>query len=199
MQEQIDARAGLNGGGAGHDSVAMLDAETMPAMASARPPSQMQAILDDPVRREALRQRIEETIESQNSIAEEFGVSSQALSKAVRRLRWTRPPDAPKASRSKAEFAGEAVDSAGAVRAKLVAAIDRQIDLVEKRLKGRKAEVEERDSRILGNLAKTLGTLMQIGTGGATSNHAEPPDRAEDVDSRLAERIKRWARGEQGY
>ncbi|HET7714832.1 MAG TPA: hypothetical protein VFK86_04330, partial [Bauldia sp.] len=61
------------------------------------------------------------------------------------------------------------------------------------------AEVEEKDARILSNLAKTLSTLMQMGESGKTSNDAEPPDRDEDAEERLAERIKRWARGEQGY
>jgi hypothetical protein len=87
----------------------------------------------------------------------------------------------------------------GIAKVRLVSAVNRQIELVEKRLEGKNAKVEEKDSRILGNLAKTLGTLIEIGERGKPSNDAEPTSRGEDVERRLAERIKAWARGEQGY
>jgi len=83
---------------------------------------------------------------------------------------------------------------AGMVRARLLRAIDRQVRIVDARLTGAEAEIDERDSRILGHLAKTLGMLMEIGEGGRTSKDREPPDR-DDPEDRLAERIKKWARG----
>lgn len=83
---------------------------------------------------------------------------------------------------------------AGMVRARLLRAVDRQARLVDRRLTGGEATIDERDARILGHLAKTLGTLMEIGEGGRTSKDREPPDR-DDAEDRLAERIRRWARG----
>ena len=70
--------------------------------------------------------------------------------------------------------------------------------MIERRLSGDGAEVEERDSRILGNLAKTLSTLVEIGEGGTSTKdnpkHREPTDRG-DAEARLARRIEAWARG----
>lgn len=80
------------------------------------------------------------------------------------------------------------------VRKRLLRAIDRQVRMVDARLAGDGAEIEERDSRILANLAKTLSTLMEIGEGGRTSKDREAPDR-DDAEHRLAERIETWARG----
>ena len=108
---------------------------------------------------------------------------------------------APAASRGKtgrssaprARLASTMAD-AGLVQARLLRAIDRQVRLVDAGLAGSDAVLDERDARILGHLAKTLGTLMEIGEGGKTSKDKEPPDR-DDAEERLAERIKRWARG----
>lgn len=83
---------------------------------------------------------------------------------------------------------------AGKVRARLLGAIDRQVGMIDARLMDEGTEIEERDSRILANLAKTLSTLMEIEEGGKTSKDREPPER-DDAEDRLAERIKRWARG----
>jgi len=81
------------------------------------------------------------------------------------------------------------------VRKQLIRAVQRQATMVDARLAADGAEVEERDSRILGNLAKTLATLVEIGEGGKRSkDNKEPPDR-DDTEDRLAERIKAWARG----
>ena len=112
-----------------------------------------------------------------------------------------RPPGAPLAP-TKADgslIAGKRLASeiadAGMVKARLLRAVDRQIDKVDGRLRKKGAVVEEKDSRILGNLAKTLSALMQIGEGGTTSKDAEPPN-SEELEADLARRITRWARGE---
>lgn len=85
-----------------------------------------------------------------------------------------------------------------AVRRQMLRALARQVQSIDQRLMGDGAEVEERDSRILGNFAKTLATLVEIGEGGArTKNNPkdrEPTDRG-DAEARLAERIEAWARG----
>ena len=213
MQEQVEAHAGLNGSGAKHGMVPVLDAETlaMPAMVAAGdvPPlrptrsKRLAAIMADPVEREALRASISESDASISSIAERYGVHKETLRRRVEAEGWPRPPTAPKAQRPRnGSQAGmrrlaNSMADAGMVQARILRAVDRQIGKVDGRMRKNGAEVEERDSRILGNLAKTLGALMQIGEGGTTSREVERPNRAE-VEARLAERIRRWARGEEG-
>jgi hypothetical protein len=81
---------------------------------------------------------------------------------------------------------------------RLVCAVDRQIDMIEARLKDPKAELEERDARMLGALAKTLQTLMALdGDDGAKPHAPEPVDRA-DLNAELARRITHWAEGRKG-
>ena len=203
MQDQVEARAGLNGAGAGHDFVPMLDAETAAVPQPARPGrrSPIWAIMADEAKREELRRRVMETTESYTAIAKHYGTSTQTLGRAIAPYGWPRPPPAPKRADGSPiggkRLASEIAD-AGMVKARLLRAVDRQIDKVDGRLRKKGAEVEEKDSRILGNLAKTLSALMQIGEGGTTSKYAEPSNSA-DAEQGLADRIKRWARGEQGY
>jgi len=206
MQDQVEARAGLNGSGAGHEFVPMLDAETAAVPQAARPGrrSPIWAIMADEAKREELRRRVMETTESYTAIAKHYGTSTQTLGRAIAPYGWPRPPGAPPAPKRAdgspiggKRLASEIAD-AGMVKARLLRAVDRQIDKVDGRLRKKGAEVEEKDSRILGNLAKTLSALMQIGEGGTTSKDAEPSNSA-DAEQGLADRIKRWARGEQGY
>lgn len=208
MQEQIEARAALNGGGAGHELVPKIEAEaanaTLPVRAGLKR-SPVWAVVGDEAGREELRRRVTETTDSMTAIAKDYRVSPQTLTRAIAPFRWPRPPGAPPPP-SKADgtplpgkrLAADIADT-GMVKARLLRALDRQIDKVDGRIRKKGAEVEEKDARILSNLAKTLSTLMQMGESGKTSNDAEPPDRDEDAEERLAERIKRWARGEQGY
>lgn len=167
MQERIEARAGLNGCGAGYDVMATADGWSgkeeeplpLPMPPHAVRTSAIWDILADPMRREALRQRVEEGVESLSAIAKDIGVSDPTLGRAVRRLGWVRPPGAPKSPRRKAG-ADAADDPAGAVKGRLLAVLDRQIALVEKRLKGKSAEVEEKDSRTRGDLVRALGAFV---------------------------------------
>jgi hypothetical protein len=209
MQEQIEVRAGLNGRGAGRGIAGEASRQIATATAepadAGRPPTQrarLEMVMADPVRRADIHRRVTETAEPLRSIATDHGVSSRRLGEWAREQRWPRKSAVPQGPKRKsmatADGSGSALDEMSIAKEKLVGVLDRQIELVEKRLRRKGAEVEEKDSRILGNLAKALNTMMQMGPGGTTSNHAEPPDR-DDLDARLAERIKRWARGEQGY
>lgn len=85
-----------------------------------------------------------------------------------------------------------------AVRRKMLRALAHQVRIIDLRLMADGAEIEERDSRILGNLAKTLATLVEIGEGGTgkkdNPKDREPTDRG-DAEARLAAKIDAWARG----
>ena len=127
----------------------------------------------------------------------------ETLRRRIGAEKWIRPEGAPKAPEAVGgKTAGmrrlaNSMADAGMVQARILRAVDRQIGKVDARLRKKGTEVEERDSHILGNLAKTLGALMNTGSGGTTSKDVERPNRAE-VEARLAERIRRWARGEEG-
>jgi hypothetical protein len=95
------------------------------------------------------------------------------------------------AARRSARRAPDPVETA---RRQLLRAVQRQVRMIDKRLSGDGAEVEERDSRILANLAKTLVTLLEIGAGGTGTKDKELTDRG-DAEARLAERVSAWARG----
>ena len=214
MQELIEARAALNGSGAGrgdagHGMVPVLDAEILPVAVpeverAGRPSPVLDALRADPERYALARQLVTGTVLGLTEIAEKVGLSQTTLRNLIRQEGWVRHAKAPRepampdGSRLPRKRLASAIADAGMVQARLLRAVDRQIGKVDGRLKKKDAEVDEKDSRILGHLAKTLGALMQMGEGGKTSNHAEPADRG-DVDERLAERIKKWARGEQGY
>jgi transposase-like protein len=211
MHEQIEARAALNGSGTAHMVAPAPEVETLPAPApevgtelpGGRLPSLLDAIMADPERREALRRQVMETTESIRDIAKGWGVNHETLRRRIKNEGWPRPAGAPKATRpSDGGAAGmrrlaNSMADAGMVQARILRAVDRQIGKIDARLRKKGAEIEERDARILGNLAKTLGALTEIGSGGTTSKEMERPNRAE-VEARLAERIRRWARGEEG-
>ena len=60
------------------------------------------------------------------------------------------------------------------------------------------AGLEEKDVRVLGLMAKTLGTLMALDRDdGAKLRDAEPVDR-DELNADLARRIARWAEGGEG-
>ncbi len=197
MQDQVETRAGLNGAGAGYGQMPLLDAETMPVPApmgragvagsAAMGRRSRSRSWSTRSNAEALRRRVTETTESLD-----------CRSPSVRRCRrdtlrtpirdamgWSRPRDAPKAPAGgrvaprRASGSPRRLPTTAMVRARLLRAVDRQIDKVDARLRKKGAVVEEKDSRILGNLAKTLSALMQIGEGGTTSKDAEPPNRGE--------------------
>lgn len=218
MQEQIGARAGLNGSGAGYEFPSANEAgvaggeggttggssrSTSLAMSGGveegapRPRYPLVALMRDPATRAELKRRVTETDESYQSMADWLGVSRGAIQSHAKRQAWPRPPTARGGHAAPSIELATLDQNAQLIRARLLQAIVRQVDKVDARLRKRDAEVDEKDSRVLGNLAKTLSTLMQMGEGGTTAKEMERPNRAE-VEARLAERIRRWARGEEG-
>ncbi|MCB1501923.1 MAG: hypothetical protein KDK07_19425 [Bauldia sp.] len=207
------AAAEPEAGRGGTDSAIMAAAkpETGPEVAAGhgaggrrRPTAKalLAALMADPTLYADIRRRVTETDESLSRMARGLGIEKKTFCTWVNDQDWPRPATAPQAlpgrragRREPAAPDGDTRDA----RARLLSAVNRQIALVEKRLGRRGATVEERDARILGHLARTLGALKQIGEGGTTSKEAEPPDRDEEADARLAERIRKWARGEAGY
>ncbi len=161
----------------------------------------MAAIAGDGEARENLRRMVEETPRSLRQIAIDLAVPSGSLHRFVAEQNWTRPPDAPKATRGEASATGRrlaaSLDDAGAVMGRLIGAVDRQVAMIEQRLRKQGAALEEKDARILGNLAKTLATLMALERdGGAKPDRAEPPDRGH-FRAILAQRIAAWAAEEE--
>jgi len=183
MQE-ASAHVGLNGSGAGYVAASTIE-----------------AVMTDPERRAALARRVMGTRESLRSIARSIDVDEKTLRLRVRAEGWTRPAGAPRAGQRGQGTPGgkrglaRTMADAEAVRERILRAIDRQVGKIEARLRKPGAALEDRDSRVLGELAKSLNTLMQTGEGGRSSKPMEPPHR-DDVEDRLAERIKKWARGE---
>ena len=159
--------------------------------------SAMAALAADPARRAEARRRIEETAESGRRIADDFGLPPASLHRYAAREGWVRPPDAPKATRptggAQPRNLAATIDDAGAVMGRVLRAVDRQVRMIETRLKKRGAAIEEKDARILGTLAKTLATLMALERDdGATTRETEPVDRVQ-YRAELARRIAAWA------
>jgi hypothetical protein len=222
MHDHTTAPAGLNGSGAGYRPAATPDdtvttgseaapdgndetvtdadgaeSESSPGDAEAKPLGgrrRLALLLEEPAWRADLKRRVTTTTESLTKIAEDLGIDHRALCEYAKRVEWGRPKGAPATGQRLASD----MSDAGMVRDRLLRVVDRQVGKIDAKLSRKDAEVDECDSRILGHLAKTLGVLMQTGEGGKTSKETEPPDRG-DVEERLAERIKKWARGEQGY
>jgi hypothetical protein len=82
------------------------------------------------------------------------------------------------------------------VKARLLRAVDRQIDKIEQRVRKKDASVDEKEARTLGTLAKTLQTLIALDRdAGAQPDQPEPLDR-DELRAALARRLSIWA--EQG-
>ena len=152
-----------------------------------------------------VRRLVTETKLSLLAISGLTGIAETTLRNLIKGERWARLDGAPKqparadGSRLPRKRLAETISDTEMVRGRLLRAIDQQIDKVDLRLRKRGAEVEEKHSRILGNLAKTLGALMQMGEGGTTSKETEPLTSEDARSNDWLDRIKRWARGEQGY
>jgi hypothetical protein len=156
------------------------------------------ALMRDPETREDLRQRIEETDESLNGIGKALCVSSGTISSYVKKQGWTRPDSAPKPARPAVSNhrLAETMADAEVVKARLLRAVDRQIDKIEQRVRKKDASVDEKEARTLGTLAKTLQTLIALDRdAGAQPDQPEPLDR-DELRAALARRLSIWA--EQG-
>ncbi len=217
MENTVHKSSGLNGSGGGlapppgptpegeadregSDPCAVAPQSGGPPPAPRRFTSRVAAIMADPTERAELRRRVCETTNSYHQIARDFGAKLTTLTRRVTAEGWLRPEGAPVTTLredgttvSRPPLAASLAD-AGAVRFRLLRAVDRQVAQIESRARKRGASIEERDARMLGNLAKTLSTLMEIGEGGATSKDAEPQNR-DELEADLARRIEKWARG----
>ncbi len=173
MGEQIEARA-APGGGAGPDT-ASRPAGIAPgageAGAEPRPRGRLAGLMRDPARRSELKRRVTETGESYESLAEWLGVSPRGVQSHAKRQGWARPP----AAADGGAAPPTADQNAQLIRARLLATIVRQVETVDARLRAAGAEADEKDARILAHLARTLGMVIDMGSGGTTSNHASPP------------------------
>ena len=155
----------------------------------------------DPALIAEAKRLVETTALSQHTIGARLGLKPQAISRLKIEGGWQRPPGAPGAPQVLRVGLAPAARTAvvAAKRDQLVARIyhacDRQLLLVERKLKKPDAEMEEKDVRTLGHLAKTLGTLMALERDdGAKTSDAEPVDR-DQLNADLARRIARWAEG----
>jgi hypothetical protein len=163
----------------------------------ARRTSRMAAIMADPVAREAVRRRYEETRETVVAIAEDIGVSDSTLKRYAKEAGWIRlPPIQKRKSKAGVEAIQRSlattIADAGAVTARLLRSVDRQIRKIDGRLMKRGSEIEEKDSRILGHLARTLATLMALDRdGGATAKEPERVDR-DAIRESLKRRLLAW-------
>jgi hypothetical protein len=147
---------------------------------------------------------VETTALPQRAIAARLGLKAQQVSELKIAGGWQRPPGAPRAPQVLRAGILPAARTAvvAAKRDQLVArlyhACDRQLAVVERKLKQRGDDMEEKDVRALGHLAKTLGTLMALERDdGAKTSDAEPVDR-DQLNADLARRIARWAEGREG-
>jgi hypothetical protein len=184
------ATQGLSRGN-GHDPGAAV------ALA-AKPPSGMARLRAlDAEAREELRRKVEETPVAIEAIASEISVPRSSLDTFYKEQGWTRPKGAAKSTtgsqaRPRSRLPLSFVD-AGAVKVRLLRAVDRQIQKIDARTRKKGASVEEKDARTLGTLAKTLETLMALERdGGAKAETPEPIDR-EEIRAAVARRIAQWA------
>ena len=149
---------------------------------------------------------VETTTRSQAEIAIQLGISANTLSAWKRADGWVRPAGAPKAPK----FAtGIDRRRSGATEAKaetrrrrlidrLYLVCGRQVRRIEARLKVRGREVEEKDVKTLGTLARTLDMLMALERdNGTKAERPESVDR-DQRNAELARRIRRWAQGGEG-
>ncbi len=152
------------------------------------------------------RRRIEETTESQTAIAASLGIPSSTLSVWKIRGGWTRPEGAPLppalGGARQGRVAGQIIDRVTARRTRMIAklyrAFEHQVAEMESRLARTGSELEEKDARTLGTLARTLGTLIALERDeGAKAKETEQSDN-DDLRAELARRIKRWADGGEG-
>lgn len=144
----------------------------------------------------ALRRAVETTTRALSAIAADFALAPRTLARMVEKEAWPRPYGAPVGKRlAGVSHLARATSDAGMVRARLLRAVDRQIAAIDRRTRERGSDVEEKDARTLGILAKTLETVMALAGGTATPLEREPADR-ERTRAALAEKIARWAEEE---
>jgi transposase-like protein len=148
----------------------------------------------------AARQLVESTVLSMHDIARRMEISPSTLSAWRKKGNWTRPDGAPEAPTFGLIDPGEPLKAAERKRRmldRLYRVFSRQLSDIEARLREEGAMAEERDARMLGTLARTLGTLMALERGdGAEANQTEPID-PHAIRAKLAQRIRELEGGEE--
>jgi hypothetical protein len=145
----------------------------------------------------AARKLVENTTRPQAEIARHVGISPRALSDWKCEGNWTRPAGAPEAPQVGGANAGTAADRKDKLVTRLFGVFDRQLMDIESRARTPGATTEEKDARVLGTLARTLGTLMALGRGDGDQPD-DPEAEAVDPDeirARIAQRLFGMAKG----
>lgn len=185
-----------------------MDEPLTGAAASAEQPAAVAANGHDAAWLGEARRMIETTIAPQSEIAAQLEIAPGALSKLKLHHGWRRPdgaPVGPPAGKSGWQVAArpdEVAKKKLELVARLYRACDRQLKSLETQLvrlaRSGGTGLEEKDVRMLGLMAKTLGTLMALDRDdGAKLRDAEPVDR-DELNADLARRIARWAEGREG-
>lgn len=149
------------------------------------------------------RRLIEGTLLSQHAIAQQLKVPHSTLSGWKKRAGWVRPEGAP----AQPDFTARLTTDVVANRRELLVdrlyrVFGRQLQDVESRAADAAAVTEEKDARTLGTLARTLGTLIALETGGerdagAPADAPEPYD-PDEIRARLAQRLAGLREDEEG-
>ena len=107
-----------------------------------RLPTVVKPSLTDPAIREEARRRYAETINSNRVIAFELGVSASTLARIANREAWPRAegaPPSPAVDPTMRRKLATTLADAGAVSARLLRAVDRQIGMIDSRLRKKDA------------------------------------------------------------
>ena len=139
------------------------------------------------------RRLVEGTTLAQSEIAFRVSISPRTLSDWKREGGWVRPAGAPEAPDVGPAQDGPEREAARKEKlvTRLFAVFDRQLLDIESRAREAGATTEEKDARVLGTLARTLGTLMTLERGGGDQPD-DPEAEAVDPDeirARIAQRL----------
>ena len=177
--------------------------DAAPAIDVAVPKGAVSILFDDPESEDEVRRLVEETALSLTAIAEQFAVPRTSLSQAVRARGWRRPDGASEhlkrpASASRASPSkrlARSLDDFDQVAGRLLRVVDRQINLIEQRMRSGRPSVDEKDARTLGALAKALETVHSLGRQRGKDQRTEGPVDRSALKADLARRIAAWAEG----
>jgi transposase-like protein len=165
---------------------------TTPA-AKRRPPSPRRC---PPEKVEAVRRLVVGTDMPITAIAAAEGVSDSAVRNWVHKYNWPRPEGAPPLGVPRRQL--DSTERRAKLTVRLYRAVGRQLKGLETRARDAKEAFTEKDARTLGLLARTLTTLTELDRDtGSNVREPEIADR-DTIDAELAERIARWAAGEEG-
>jgi transposase len=145
------------------------------------------------------RRLVEGTTQSQHAIAQQLKVSASVISVWKKKWGWVRPDGAPVAPPEVHGFTNPkaAEQRREILLGRLYRVFDRQLKDVESRVANAMTTTDEKDARTLGTLARTLGTLMALQSGGGEGSgrhggaEADEPEKydPDEIRARLAERL----------